>query len=151
MIERVTFAETTFNKPPFKFEAGTPDIANTIAFGSALEYIATWDTQSLLDYELNLATSLKAALTTLDKVDIYVAEKPQLGAISFNIQGAHPHDVGTLLDQQGICVRTGHHCAMPLMDTLEIPGTVRASISIYNTQQDIDALIAGLNKAMRFL
>lgn len=152
MIEKVSLTSgTSFHQAPFKFEAGTPNIVGAIGLGTAIEYLNHQDRDALLDHEKMLTNYCIDALKSISQVQLYANCNQQLGAISFNVKGAHPHDVGTLLDQQGICVRTGHHCAMPLMEHLNIPGTVRASVSIYNNTTDIDAFIQALHKTMTFL
>ena len=151
MIEKVTLTESTYQKPPFKFEPGTPNIAGAIGLGAAIEYINHIPKAELKTKEDAL---IEAALTGLQNMpEVRLVGRPQQrsAVISFLLEGAHPNDVGTLLDQQGVAVRTGHHCNMPLMDRLGIPGTVRASFSLYNNEQDVDALIAGVRKAATFL
>lgn len=151
MIESVSFAGTTFNKLPYKFEAGTPDIAGVIGLGAAVDYLNRLDRagaarheQALLEYALKKAHSvpgLRVVGTSDHKVSV----------LSFVLEGVHPADLGTLLDQQGVAVRTGNHCAQPIMDQFGIPGTVRASFSFYNTFDDVDRLFAALEKARQFL
>ncbi len=147
MIETVSFAGTTFNTLPFKFEAGTPNIAGVIGLGAAIDYLHGIDREAaathelaLLDYTLELATEIP---------EIHRVGEPRscAGIFSFLLEGCHPSDLGMLLDQQGIAVRTGHHCAQPLMERYGVPGTARASYSIYNTREDVDALFAGIRKA----
>lgn len=150
MIETVSFAATTFNHLPYKFEAGTPDIAGAIGMAAALEYLESLDRTALQEYEnglLNKAICLGEA-HGLQRI---CSPREAAGVYSFLLPGAHPADVGTLLDQQGVAVRTGHHCAQPLMAHLGIPGTVRASLSIYNNMDDLDRLFAAINKAKTFL
>lgn len=151
MIDQVSFAGTTFNGLPFKFEAGTPHIEGVIGLGAAITFLNECDREALSAHEDSLMRyMIKKAADCDGLVRIGTPEK-QAGAFSFMLQGAHPADVGMLLDQQGIAVRTGHHCTQPLMSHYAIPGTVRASISIYNTMDDIDRLFAGLEKAKQFL
>jgi len=147
MIERVSFEGTTFNSLPFKFEAGTPNIAGVIGLGAAVRYVNGLDRAgaaaheaSLLDYTLELA----AAIPGLTRVG---APRESVGIFSFLLEGCHPSDLGMLLDQQGIAVRTGHHCAQPLMARYGVPGTARASYTIYNTREEVDALFEGIRKA----
>ena len=147
MIETVSFEGTTYNSLPFKFEAGTPNIAGVIGLGAAINYLATLDRagaaaheHALLEYTLELAADIEG-LTRIG------SPKESVGIFSFLLDGCHPSDVGMLLDQQGIAVRTGHHCAQPLMAHYGIPGTARASYSIYNTRDDVDALFEGIRKA----
>jgi len=151
MIESVSFEGTSYNQLPFKFEAGTPDISGAIGLASAIDYLSQFDRKaieaherSLLAYTLDKAKSF-SGLRNLSRGQ-HVA-----GVFSFLLEGAHPSDIGMLLDQQGVAVRTGHHCAQPLMSRLEVPGTVRASYSIYNTVDDVDRLFKALEKAKTFL
>jgi cysteine desulfurase/selenocysteine lyase len=150
MIETVSFAATTFNHLPYKFEAGTPDIAGAIGMAVALDYLASFDRAAMQVYENDL---LKAAILLGEEHGLQRIGAPQkaAGVYSFLLPGAHPADVGTLLDQQGVAVRTGHHCAQPLMAHLGLPGTVRASLSIYNNMDDLHRLFAAVNKAKTFL
>ncbi len=147
MIETVSFAGTTFNTLPFKFEAGTPNIAGVIGLGAAIQYLDGIDREAaaahelaLLDYTLELAAEIPAIRRIGEP-------RSAAGIFSFLLEGCHPSDLGMLLDQQGIAVRTGHHCAQPLMERYGVPGTARASYSIYNTREDVDALFAGIRKA----
>jgi cysteine desulfurase/selenocysteine lyase len=150
MIETVSFAATTFNQLPYKFEAGTPDIAGAIGMAVALDYLASLDRTALQAYENDL---LKAALLMGEEHGLQRIGAPQqaVSVYSFLLPGTHPADVGTLLDQQGVAVRTGHHCTQPLMAHLGIPGTVRASLSIYNNMDDLHRLFAAVAKAKTFL
>ena len=147
MIETVSFAGTTFNTLPFKFEAGTPHIAGAIGLAAAIDYLNALDRegaaaheQALLAYTLEQAAGIEGLVRI--GTPVHAA-----GIFSFLLEGCHPSDLGMLLDQQGIAVRTGHHCAQPLMDRYGVPGTARASYSIYNTRDDVDALFAGIRKA----
>ncbi|WP_458735901.1 aminotransferase class V-fold PLP-dependent enzyme [Zobellella taiwanensis] len=150
MINTVSFEATTFNAPPFKFEAGTPNIAGAIALGAAVDYLAAQDRAALMRYEDILLRQLVDGLSAM--ADIRVIGRPQAGAVSFVMNGVHPQDLATLLDMQGIAVRTGHHCAMPLMQALGLKnGTVRASLAFYNTDDDVAALLAGIDKARELL
>lgn len=151
MIDQVSFEGTTFNTLPFKFEAGTPNIAGAVGFAAAIDYVESMDRDGAARHEEHLlALSLQRAA---DMPALRRIGTPRNGAgiFSFMLEGTHPSDVGMLLDQQGIAVRTGHHCAQPLMEHFGLPGTVRASYSIYNTVDDIDRLFAGLEKALRLL
>jgi SufS family cysteine desulfurase len=151
MIEEVHIDKSTYARPPFKFEAGTPHIAGAIGLGAAIDFLRTLDPPSIAIHENDLLNAATSGLQQIDSVRI-VGTAPAKGpVISFLMDNAHPHDVGTLLDQQGIAVRTGHHCAMPLMKRLGIPGTIRASLSLYNSQADVDKLIAGVHKARSFI
>ncbi len=150
MIETVSFAGTTYNQLPYKFEAGTPNIAGAIGLAAAVKFIAQWDRSLIEQHERELLEYCIARGEQAGLKRIGQAEQAT-GVYSFLIPGAHPADVGMLLDQQGVAVRTGHHCAQPLMAQMGISGTVRASFSMYNTQQDIDALFDALAKAKTFL
>ena len=151
MIEEVRIESTTYARLPFKFEAGTPNIAGAIGLGAAIRYLEGIDSRGLLSHEDRLLRTATSRLSQVEGVRI-VGTAPEKGPVlSFLLEGAHPHDVGTLLDQQGIAVRTGHHCAMPLMRRLGIPGTVRASFGLYNSATDIERLIAGVHKTRSFL
>ncbi|WP_431686563.1 aminotransferase class V-fold PLP-dependent enzyme [Hahella sp. NBU794] len=149
MIERVSFSGTTFNVPPFKFEAGTPAIAEAIGFAAALDYLSQFDKAQLKAHEdslLQLAAELAPNVPGLRPVG---TAKDKVSVFSFLVDGLHPSDLGTLLDQQGIAVRTGHHCAQPLMDCLGVPGTTRASFAFYNTREEVEKLFAALQKITR--
>ncbi len=156
MIEHVRFEHTTYNALPYKFEAGTPDFIGTYAFGQALQYMQSIGMQTLASYENDLTVYLEQQLSRIDRVRVYAPHLPKTGAVSFNVfradgQLIHPFDVGVLLDQQGVAVRTGHHCAEPLIDYLGIPGTLRASLALYNDTADIDALVQALQRAIPML
>jgi len=151
MIDRVSFSGTSYNELPYKFEAGTPDIAGAIGLGAAVNYLNQFDRAAIIEHEhelLEYTIEKSASIKALTRVG---TSAQSVGVFSFLIQGAHPSDVGLLLDQQGIAVRTGHHCAQPLMEAFEIPGTVRASFSMYNTKEDVDALFTALDKVLGFL
>ena len=152
MIAEVTFEKTTYAGLPHKFEAGTPNIAGGIAFGEALDYMNTIGFDAIAAYEHELLDYATAQLNTIDGVRVFGAKPEQKTAvISFNIEGIHPYDMGTLLDKMGIAVRTGHHCAQPIMNFYKIPGTVRASFSFYNTKTEIDRFVEGVKKAKSML
>ena len=151
MIETVSFNGTTFNGLPFKFEAGTPHIEGVIGLGAAIDFVNGLDRDLIEQHEADLIQYAITKAANCEGLERIGTAKHQAGAFSFLLKGAHPADVGMLLDQQGIAVRTGHHCAQPLMSRLNIPGTVRASFSIYNTRDDIDRLFIGLEKAKQFL
>lgn len=151
MIERVTFAHTTYNTPPFKFEAGTPNIAGIIGLGAAQQWMSGIGLEQLGNYEDELLGYAEAALAEIDGFVPLGTAKKKANIVSFNLDGLHPFDIGTLLDQMGIAVRTGHHCTQPLMDRFELPGTVRASLVAYNTLEDIDRLVAGVKRAQKML
>ena len=156
MIEHVSFEKTTYNVLPYKFEAGTPNYVGSHAFGKAIDYVQEIGLEQIAEYEHELAKYLEAQLALLPNLRVYAAGLPKAGAVSFNVYREdgvliHPFDVGVLLDRQGVAVRTGHHCAEPLIDYLQVPGTVRASVALYNTPEDIDAFIAALKKAIMML
>jgi len=151
MILHVSFDKTTYNTLPYKFEAGTPNIAGAIGMAAAIEYLNGLDRVALAKHEdALLARAVELASQDTD-IQLIGTAANKASVMSFLLQGAHPHDVGTLLDQQGIAVRTGHHCAMPVMEQFDIPGTVRASFTFYNTLEEVDALFAGINKVKMFL
>ena len=151
MIERVRIEATTYAALPFKFEAGTPNIAGALGLAAAIDYLDALDTSALQRHETDLLNYATSSLQQVDGISI-VGNAAQKGPVlSFLLKGTHPHDVGALLDQQGVAVRTGHHCAMPLMDALGIPGTVRASFGLYNSRQDADRLVAAVRKAQSML
>ena len=151
MIKSVSFEKTTFNELPFKFEAGTPNIVGGIALGSAIEYIESIDKQSAFEYEKNLLKFTEQELLKIDGLRIFGTAKEKTSLVSFNVGDIHPFDIGTLLDKQGIAVRTGHHCTQPLMDFYEIPGTLRASFSIYNTVEEVSQFLTALKRAISVL
>ena len=151
MIEKVSFNQTTFNDLPFKFEAGTPNIVGGIALGTALEFIESINHDSLKKYEQELLNYALEQLSEIENIRFYGESKNKTSVISFNVDEIHPFDIGTLLDKQGIAVRTGHHCTQPIMDFYKIPGTIRVSFSIYNTRDEIDLFIIALKKAISIL
>jgi cysteine desulfurase/selenocysteine lyase len=146
MIESVTFAKTKYNQVPYKFEAGTPNIAGVAGFGAAVDYLMGLDREAALAHEDDVLAYATAQVESIPGVRIIGEAREKTGVLSFTLDGAHPHDAGTILDQQGIAVRTGQHCAQPVMDRYCIPATIRASLAIYNTREDIDALVRGLHK-----
>lgn len=151
MIEHVSFDKTTYNTLPYKFEAGTPDFIGSFGLQKALDYVEMAGRDEVEKYEAELTVYLENQLASIPNVIIYAAGQRKAGVVSFNVEHLHPFDVGTLLDQQGVAVRTGHHCAEPLIDKLQVPGTLRASVAMYNTKEDIDALVAALKKAIMML
>jgi len=151
MIATVTFEKTTYADLPHKFEAGTPNIAGGIAFGAALDYMNGIGMDAIASYEAELLAYATAELKKIEGIKIFGEAEEKTAVISFNVGVQHPYDLGSILDQMGIAVRTGHHCAQPIMDFFEIPGTVRASFSFYNTFEEIDRLIAGVRKAVQLL
>lgn len=151
MIAKVTFEKTTYNELPFKFEAGTPHIAGGICLGKALAYFHQFDLKEIEKYERDLAEYAQDLLSTFEEVTIIGTAKEKTSVVSFHVNGIHPFDIGTLLDKQGIAVRTGHHCTQPLMDFYKIPGTIRASFAFYNTKEEIDTFIAAVDKSIMML
>src|SRR5690625_303730 len=151
MIETVSFEKSTWNRLPYKFEAGTPHIAGTVGLGAALEWLMAQDREAIWGHEKALLAYATEKAKAFPGLRIIGDAEHKVGVLSFLIDNTHPSDVGTLLDQQGVAVRTGHHCTMPLMAALQIPGTVRASFAPYNTHADVDALFAGLEKIIKFL
>ena len=151
MIAEVTFEKTTYADLPHKFEAGTPNICGGIAFGAALDYMNTIDFDEIAAYENKLLKYATESLLEIEGLKIYGTAKKKTSVISFNIDGVHPYDIGSILDKLGIAVRTGHHCAQPIMDFYQIPGTVRASFSFYNTKEEIDNLVEGVIRAKNML
>ena len=151
MISEVTFEKTTYAELPHKFEAGTPNISGGIAFGAALDYLNEIGFDSIRKQEEKLLKYATEQLLAIEGLKIYGEGPEKTSVISFNIEGIHPYDIGTLLDKMGIAVRTGHHCAQPIMDFYQIPGTVRASFAFYNTLEEVDRLVAGVQKAKMML
>ncbi len=151
MIAEVTFEKTTYADLPHKFEAGTPNIAGGIAFGAALDYMNGIGFDEIAAYEAALLSYGTAKLKEIEGVVIYGEAPNKTAVISFNVKGLHPYDVGSILDKFGIAVRTGHHCAQPIMDFYQIPGTVRASFSFYNTPEEIDLMVSALKRAIMML
>lgn len=151
MIREVTFEKTTYNDLPYKYEAGTPNIADIIAFKSAIDFIEGVGKENIRKHEDELLKYGTKLLKDIPGLRIIGEAKEKVSVISFVVDGLHPQDIGILLDNYGIAVRTGHHCAQPLMDCYRIPGTVRASFAVYNTKEEIDELVAGLRKAMKML
>ena len=146
MIRNVTFAKTTYNELPYKFEAGTPNIAGTIGLGAAVDYLNGIGLDRVAAYEHDLLAYGTEQLERIPGLRIIGTAREKASVISFVLEGVHPHDVGTILDREGVAVRTGNHCAQPVLEWFGVPATTRASIAFYNTRQDIDALVAGLAK-----
>ena len=146
MIRSVTFEKTQYNTLPYKFEAGTPDVAGAIGLGAAIKYLNGVGIESVAAHEHGLLEYATQALSKLPGIRIIGNAKNKAAVLSFVMEGVHPHDIGTILDQEGIAVRTGHHCAQPIMQRFGIPATVRASFGVYNTKAEIDALVAGIKK-----
>lgn len=151
MIKQVTFEKTTYADLPHKFEAGTPNIAGVIAFGTAIDYLNNLGFDAIASYEAELLDYATKKLLQIEGLKIYGTSKHKTSVISFNIGEIHPYDIGTIIDKLGIAVRTGHHCAQPIMDFYNIPGTIRASFSFYNTFEEIDALYNALVRAKMML
>lgn len=151
MIKEVTFEKTTYNDLPYKYEAGTPNIADTIALKAALDFIKETGKATIRAHEEELLAYATAQFQAIPGLKIIGNAKEKVSLISFIIKGVHPQDVGVLLDNQGIAVRTGHHCTQPLMARFGIPGTIRASFALYNQKEEIDALITGLHKTIKML
>lgn len=151
MIKEVTFEKTTYNELPYKFEAGTPNIADVIALKTALDYVQGIGLEQIAAYEQELLAYGTSALENIGGLSIIGKAKEKVSVLSFVMDGIHPQDIGVILDQQGIAIRTGHHCTQPLMQRLGIPGTSRASFAVYNTKEEIDRLVEGLEKVKRFL
>ena len=151
MIDRVSFSGTTYNELPWKFEAGTPNIADTIGFATALDYLESIDFKGAVEHEHRVHSHLTEAMLSRDKVDVLGHPDHWVSVCSFNVKGAHPTDVGTLLDQLGIAVRTGHHCAMPTMEHFGLPGTARASVAFYNSIEEVDRFLDALDRVIGIL
>ncbi len=151
MIKEVTFEKTTYADLPYKFEAGTPNIADTVALKSALDFIEEVGKESVRNHEIELLQYATEQMKAIPGLKIIGNAKEKVSVVSFVIKNIHPQDLGVLLDNQGIAVRTGHHCTQPVMDYFKIPGTVRASFAMYNTKEEINKLVAGLHKAIKML
>ena len=146
MISSVTFEKTIYNRLPHKFEAGTPNIAGGIGLGAAIQYLKQFDFEELESYESELLAYATERISSVPGVRLIGTAREKTAVLSFVMEGIHPHDIGTILDQEGIAIRTGHHCAQPLMQRFGIPATARASFGLYNTRADVDAFIAALHK-----
>jgi cysteine desulfurase/selenocysteine lyase len=146
MILSVTFEKTTYNQLPYKFEAGTPNIAGAIGLGAAIDYLTFTGIENIASYEHALLAYATEAIGQIPGVRLIGTAREKAGVLSFVVEGVHAHDVGTVLDQEGIAVRTGHHCAQPVMDRFGVPATARASLAFYNTKQEINALAGGLER-----
>jgi cysteine desulfurase/selenocysteine lyase len=151
MIRSVSFAKTTYNELPYKFEAGTPNIAGAVGWGAAIDYLNRLNLDAVAAHEHDLLGYVTEALGELPGVRILGTARHKAAVVSFVLDGVHPHDIGTILDQEGIAVRTGHHCCQPLMDRYHVPATARASFGVYNTRADADALVRGLHKVQEVL
>ena len=148
MIKSVTFEKTIYNDLPYKFEGGTPDIAGAIGLGAAIDYVNDLGFDQITAHEDELLRYGTDALSTIEGLKIIGTAEHKTGILSFVMEQAHPHDIGTILDEQGIAVRTGHHCAQPVMQRFQIPATARASLAFYNTKEDIDALVKGIDRVI---
>ncbi|MFZ0980493.1 MAG: cysteine desulfurase [Candidatus Acidiferrales bacterium] len=146
MILSVTFEKTTYNRLPYKFEAGTPDIAGVIGLGAALEYVGGLGIENIGAYEHDLLDYATAAVSKIPGLKIIGTAREKAGVLSFTLENIHPHDIGTILDREGIAIRTGHHCSQPVMKRFGVDSTARASFAMYNTKQEVDALVRGIEK-----
>jgi cysteine desulfurase/selenocysteine lyase len=151
MIATVTFEKTTYAELPHKFEAGTPNIAGGIVLGTAIDYMNAVGFENIAQQELDLLDYATQKLLEIEGLKIFGTAKQKTSVISFNIEGIHPYDIGTIIDKKGIAVRTGHHCAQPIMDFYQIPGTIRASFAFYNTKEEIDIMVDAIRKAKAML
>jgi len=150
MIQSVTFEKTTYNKVPDRFEAGTPNIAGVVGLGAAIDYVNEIGLEAITAYERELLAYATDRLSKISGLRLIGTAKEKAGVLSFVAEGVHPHDLGTLLDNEGIAIRAGHHCAQPLMSRFGVPATARASLAFYNTREEIDVLTAGIHKAIEF-
>jgi cysteine desulfurase / selenocysteine lyase len=148
MILSVTFEKTTYNALPYKFEAGTPNIGGVVGLAAALDYVGSIGLDNIGAHEQDLLQYATARLRDIDGLRLIGTARHKASVISFTLEGVHPHDIGTILDREGIAVRTGHHCAQPLMMRFNVPATGRASFGMYNTRDEADALVAGLHKVV---
>jgi cysteine desulfurase/selenocysteine lyase len=148
MISSVTFEKTTYNRLPYKFEAGTPNIAGAVGLGAAIDYVTAIGLETIAAYEHELLAEATVRLTAIPEVQLIGTAREKTGVLSFVMEGIHPHDIGTVLDREGIAIRAGHHCAQPVMQRFGIPATARASFGLYNTQAEIGALVAGIHKVL---
>jgi len=146
MISAVSFKKTTYNVVPNKFEAGTPNIAGSVGLGAAIDYVKSLDFTAVAAYESELLAYGTAALSAVPGIRIVGTASHKASVLSFVMDDVHPHDIGTILDQEGVAIRTGHHCTQPLMERLCLPATARASLALYNTKEEIDALVGALSK-----
>ncbi len=149
MILTVSFTKTTYNALPYKFEAGTPNIEGAVGLGAAVDYLAAMDLAAAHAHEAALLASATEKLSALPAVRLIGTARHKVSVVSFVVEGVHPHDLGTILDEQGIAIRTGHHCAMPVMEFFDVPATARASFAFYNTFEEIDRLVAAVEAARR--
>jgi len=151
MIASVTFDKTIYNRLPYKFEAGTPNIADTIGLGAAIDYLNQLGLDDIEAHEADLLEYATQEVEKISGVSIVGTAREKAGVLSFVMEDIHPHDIGTILDSEGIAIRTGHHCAQPVMQRYGIPATARASFGLYNTREEVDALVAGIRKVQEVL
>ncbi|RMF23828.1 MAG: cysteine desulfurase [Deltaproteobacteria bacterium] len=151
MIREVTFERTTYNDLPYKFEAGTPDIAGAIGLGAAIDYLGRLGLDAIAQHEHELLEYGRERLQSVPGLSIVGQAREKVGVHSFTLDGVHPHDIGTILDHEGVAIRTGHHCAQPVMQRFGVPATARASFALYNTKQDVDRLIDGLHRVRKVM
>jgi cysteine desulfurase/selenocysteine lyase len=149
MILTVSFSGTTYNELPYRFEAGTPNIAGAVGLGAAIDYLGAIGMDVIRAHDERLLAYATDAIRTIDGIRLFGTAEHKAGVLSFNIDGIHPHDLGTVVDHQGVAIRTGHHCAMPVMEFFGIAGTARASLALYNNQEDIDQLVDALGVAIK--
>lgn len=149
MIREVSFQKSTYNDLPYKFEAGTPDISGVIGLAAAIRYFKQWDHHELFAYEQEIVNYATERLKQCPGVRLIGTSATKVSVVSFVMEDVHPHDIGTILDQEGVAIRTGHHCAMPLMERLNVPATARASFAMYNTREEVDALVLGIEKVRK--
>jgi cysteine desulfurase/selenocysteine lyase len=148
MILSVTFEKTTFNHVPHKFEAGTPSVGDVVGFAAAIDYLSALALEAIAAHEHELLEYGTHALSAIPGLRLIGTARDKASILSFVVDGIHPHDLGTILDREGIAIRTGHHCAQPVMDCFGVPATARASLGLYNTRAEIDALVAGIRRAI---
>jgi len=148
MIRSVTFEKTEYADPPTKFEAGTPHIAGAVGLGAAIDYVQSIGFDAITAHERDLLAYATEQLGRINSLRIIGQARAKSSVISFTLAGVHPHDIGTILDREGIAIRAGHHCAQPVMDRFEVAATARASFGIHNGRDDVDALVAGINKVL---
>jgi cysteine desulfurase/selenocysteine lyase len=151
MIASVTFAKTVYNDLPYKFEAGTPNIGGGIGFGAAIEYVTSLNMEAVAAYEHELLTYATMRLQEIPGIRIIGTARQKASVLSFVMEGVHPHDIGTILDDEGIAIRTGHHCAQPVMERFGVPATARASFAFYNTKDEIDVFASALRKVKEII
>ncbi|HLW13332.1 MAG TPA: aminotransferase class V-fold PLP-dependent enzyme, partial [Casimicrobiaceae bacterium] len=149
MIRSVTFEKTEYNDLPYKFEAGTPNIAGAIGMGAALDFVSSIGIGAIAVHELDLLAYATAQVSAIPGLRIIGTAKEKAAIVSFTLDGVHAHDIGTILDHEGVAIRAGHHCAMPVMERFGVAGTARASFALYNTREEVDALVAGIHRVRR--